>query len=101
MSIQTVNISCNEVKEQLALGKLPSGWEVEAGELDVLCINTPKFELGYIVTLNIRDKAYDFTVHEFAMDRESGIDSEDDNTFGDYEGALDHIARRVEFYKEA
>ena len=100
MSIQTVNISCNEVKEQLALGKLPAGWTVDANDQDTLCINTPTYELGYIVTLNIDSfKGYSFTVHEFQFNRESGFDYEQDDSFLTYDEVLDYIARRIKRFK--
>ena len=100
MSIQTVNISCNEVKEQLALGKLPAGWTVDANEQDTLCINTPTCELGYIVTLNINPfSGYSFTVHEFQFNRESGFDYEQDDTFLTYDEVLNYLERRIECFK--
>lgn len=100
MSIQSVNLSANEVVEQLNL-ELANGWEVFAdSEIDTVCVNTPNFELGWIVCLQMDSyKGYSFTVHEFAQDKESGNDCEDDNEFLNYEEVLTHIRNRVEYFK--
>lgn len=95
MGTQTVNLSANEVLEQLNL-KLPAQWTVEAGELDAVCINHPAVELGYIVQLVMCDNAgYSFQVVESQFDTESGKDYEDIDSFLRYEEALAHIRRRV------
>lgn len=105
MSKQTVNLSANEVLEQLGLGPLPCGWTKDVGELDTVCVDSPEYALGYIVTLNIRNidgkPAYDFTVHEFCELKETGKDYEYDNTFSDYEQALYYIVCRIEGFKDA
>lgn len=92
--MQTVNLSANEVLEHLKLW-VPTNWTAEAGELDVVCVNSPKVELGWIVTLNICPcKGYNFTVHEFVLDVESGKDTECDDEFLTYDEALNHIRNR-------
>ena len=99
MSTQTVNLSANDVLEHLNL-KLPAQWTVEAGELDTVCIDTPTYELGYIVTLNIDSfKGYSFTVHEFQINRESGFDYEQDDSFLTYDEVLNYIERQIECFK--
>lgn len=97
--MQTVNLSARDVLEQLNL-VLPARWTTEAGELDVVCVNTPDFELGWIVTLNMCPfKGNSFTVHEFASDKEFGNDHESDDEFLNYDEALNHIRNRVEHFK--
>lgn len=97
--MQTVNLSANEVLEHLNLC-VPTNWTVEAGELDVVCVNTPEMELSWLVTLNMNPfKGNSFTVHEFASDKEFGNDHESDDEFLTYDEALSHIRNRVEHFK--
>ena len=100
MAHKTVNISAQQVLDDLEL-KLPEGYTSEAGELDTVCINTPSYELGWIVQLVMNDFAgYSFQVHEFQLNKVTGIDYEQDDTFLGYDEALDYIARRLEMFKE-
>ncbi len=95
MSIQTVNLSAQSVLDHLDL-KLPATVTSEAGELDVVCLNYPGWEVGYIVTLNMCSNAgYSFTVQEFVMDKETGEDSEDSNNFLTYDEVLNYIRNCV------
>ena len=98
MNIQTVNLSANDVLEHLNL-KLPAQCTVEAGELDTICINAPTYKLGYIVTLNMNSVVgYNFTVHEFQLNLETGFDYEHDDSFDSYNEVLNYIKRRVELF---
>ena len=97
--MKSVNLSANEVLEHLNLC-VPTNWTAEAGELDTVCIATPTYELGYIVTLNINNfSGYSFIVHEFQFNRESGFDYEQDDSFLTYDEVLNYIERRIECFK--
>lgn len=98
MSNQTVNLSATDVLEHLNL-TLPARWTSSASELDVVCIDTPANELGWIVTLNMDSfKGNSFTVHEFASDKEFGNDHESDDEFLTYDEVLSHIRDRVDLF---
>lgn len=96
MPTKQINLSAQQVVDDLAL-TLPAKWTVEADEVDVVCINHPAIELGYIVQLVIDANAgYSFQVQEFQMDTESGKDWEGNESFTLYEEALAFIRRRVD-----
>ena len=98
MNMQTVNLSANDVLEHLNL-KLPAQCTVEAGELDTICINSPTYELGYIVTLNMNSVVgYNFTVHEFVDQKQAERDYENTDEFLTYDEALAHIRARVDMF---
>lgn len=97
--MQTVNLSANEVLQHLNL-ELPARWTKEANEIDVVCVNTPDFELGFIVTLNMCPcKGNSFTVHEFAQSLETGHDHEETRDFLTYNEVLKHLDERIDAYK--
>lgn len=98
MSTITVNLSARDVLEHLNL-ELPAKWTSDVNELDVVCINSPAMELGFIATLNVVNGVYSFTCTEFASDTKFGNDHEETNEFPNYESLIAHIQQRVEFYK--
>ena len=98
MNIQTVNLSAKDVLEHLNL-KLPAQCTVEAGELNTICINSPTYKLGYIVTLNMNSVVgYNFTVHEYQLNLDTGFEYEQDDSFNSYDEVLNYIERRVELF---
>ena len=98
MSTQTVNLSSNDVVEHLNF-TLPSGWTYEAGELDVVCVNSPEYEIGYIVTLNIDSfKGYSFSVYEIIDAIYEDKHNESNNDFLTYDEVLNFIRTKVEAY---
>lgn len=98
MSIQTVNISVNDVIEHLNI-KMASGWTQSADtEIDTLCLDHQNHALGYIVTLNINNGVYSFTVHEFHEAKQAERDYEETNDFATYDEALGQIRSRVDAF---
>lgn len=98
MSIQTVNLSAKDVLEHLNL-TLPAGWTYEAGELDVVCINSPEYEIGYIVTLNSDSfKGYSFSVYEIIDAIYKDAHNESNNDFLTYDEVLNFIRTKVDAY---
>lgn len=99
MARKTVNISSNEIYEQLNL-QLTNGWEANSdSEIDTLCINGRDFNLGYIVQLVMDSyKGYSFIVYEFVERKEDGETNESDNDFLTYDEALNFIRTKVEAY---
>lgn len=99
MASKAINISSNEVYEQLNL-KLSNGWEASSdSEIDTLCVNGRDFNLGYIVQLVMDSyKGYSFIVYEFVERKEDGETNESDNNFLTYDEALNFIRTKVEAY---
>ena len=100
MSKQTVNLSANDVVEHLQLDTAP-GWTLEAGELDVVCLNSRDFSLGYIVTLCIdTSKGYSFSVEEFIERNADGESSDSHCEFPSYDACLHYIRSKVAIYED-